>query len=78
MPVGPVWQNLSFADTNSRLALKSAEIWREPCRRFEAKWDDPKSGTLEASALAYLRVNCGHCHKPTGSASNSGLFYDDH
>ena len=33
---------------------------------------------MDARARAYLRVNCGHCHKPSGSASNSGLFYDDH
>ncbi len=78
MPVGPVWQNLSFADTKSRLAFEKRGNLAGAVPSFEAKWDDPKSGALEARALAYLRVNCGHCHKPTGSASNSGLFYDDH
>ena len=29
---------------------------------------------LDARARAYLDVNCGHCHKPDGSASNSGLW----
>jgi hypothetical protein len=42
-----------------------------------ARWDNPRSGGIESRALSYLRVNCGHCHKPSGSASNSGLFFDD-
>lgn len=77
MPVGPVWHNLSFIDAKARLAFirrGAAPVASAP----EAKWDEPQSGALEKRALAYLRVNCGHCHKPTGSASNSGLFYDDH
>ena len=78
MPVGPVWHNLSFADAKSRAAFEQRGDMSATGRAFEAKWDDAKTGTLEARALAYLRVNCGHCHKPTGSASNSGLFYDDH
>jgi uncharacterized repeat protein (TIGR03806 family) len=28
----------------------------------------------EARARAWLDINCGHCHKPDGSASNTGLF----
>ena len=31
---------------------------------------------LADRARAYLDINCGHCHKPDGSASNSGLFLD--
>lgn len=30
--------------------------------------------TLEARARAYLDINCGHCHNPTGSADTSGLM----
>lgn len=78
MPVGPVWQNLFFASAKARLAFEARGAAPAKLTALEAKWDDPKSGALEARALAYLRVNCGHCHKPTGSASNSGLFYDDH
>ena len=33
-----------------------------------AAWDDPKSGTLEDRARAWLEINCAHCHNPTGPA----------
>lgn len=36
------------------------------------------SAPLEGRARAYLDINCAHCHKATGSASNSGLFLDWH
>jgi uncharacterized repeat protein (TIGR03806 family) len=38
-----------------------------------AAWDDPKSGTLDARARAWLEINCAHCHSPEGPARNSGL-----
>ncbi|PHR61621.1 MAG: hypothetical protein COA43_02500 [Robiginitomaculum sp.] len=36
---------------------------------------DP-SAPLGARARAYLDINCAHCHKAEGSASNSGLWLD--
>ncbi|WP_353481353.1 SO2930 family diheme c-type cytochrome [Haliscomenobacter sp.] len=39
-----------------------------------ASWNDPKSGSLDARARAYLDVNCGHCHHPQGPAHSSGLY----
>ncbi|MEO1473959.1 MAG: hypothetical protein AAFS03_08460, partial [Pseudomonadota bacterium] len=33
-------------------------------------------GDAEARARAYLDINCGHCHRAGGSASNSGLWLD--
>ncbi len=71
LPIGPVAQNLVFprkGDAEKLLDTRTANL--------EAKWDDPKSGTLDQRAHAYLRVNCGHCHAPKGSASNSGLILD--
>jgi hypothetical protein len=49
MPVGPVWQNLSFANAKARLAFEARGA--APAKLAapeEAKWDDPKSGPLEA------------------------------
>ena len=36
-------------------------------------WRDP-SAPLEGRARAWLDVNCAHCHRREGPASNSGLF----
>lgn len=30
--------------------------------------------SLEARSRSWLDINCGHCHKPDGSASNTGLY----
>jgi len=72
LPIGPVLQNMIFTnhDSSRELTAMAASL------QAEAKWDDPRSGTLDQRAQAYLRVNCGHCHAPKGSASNSGLFLD--
>jgi len=44
----------------------------EVCEKLAA-WDDPSEST-EDRARSYLDINCGHCHRPEGQASNSGLF----
>jgi uncharacterized repeat protein (TIGR03806 family) len=36
-------------------------------------WNDPASGTLEERAMAWMEVNCAHCHNPAGPARTSGL-----
>jgi uncharacterized repeat protein (TIGR03806 family) len=38
-----------------------------------ARWDDPNAD-LSQRALAYLEVNCGTCHNPSGPAYVSGLY----
>lgn len=72
MPIGPVVQNIEFQRTADRAVVAELTV----NAKHEAKWDDPKTGSLDQRAHAYLRVNCGHCHAPTGSASNSGLILD--
>ena len=37
-----------------------------------AVWDDPKSGTLDARARAWLEINCAHCHSPDGPGAQLG------
>ncbi len=71
LPIGPFAQNMVFPRKGD-----AAKLLGNKPTRLEAKWDDAKSGTLDHRAQAYLRVNCGHCHAPKGSASNSGLFLD--
>lgn len=38
-----------------------------------ADWQDPKSGTINERARAYLDINCGNCHHPAGPAKTSAL-----
>lgn len=40
-----------------------------------ADWQDP-TAAIGDRARAYLDVNCGHCHSPTGPASTSGMHLD--
>lgn len=36
-------------------------------------WDDPSTGNLHSRALAYLDMNCGHCHSKGGPGNTSAL-----
>jgi uncharacterized repeat protein (TIGR03806 family) len=75
MPIGPEWQNMEFGrkGDRDRVLKELPQLAQLPAM---AKWDLPNSGTLDERARSYLNVNCGHCHAPKGSASNSGLFLD--
>jgi uncharacterized repeat protein (TIGR03806 family) len=41
-----------------------------------AVWDDPREGSINKRARAYLDANCGHCHSRSGPANTSGLYLD--
>ena len=83
VPIGPKVQNLNkdfaYADGPENQLKKWSEagylsgyIPEEKSPRM-ASWDQPESGSLQDRALAYLDVNCGHCHHPDGAANTSGL-----
>lgn len=38
------------------------------------QWEASDTYSLTERALAYLDVNCGHCHHPSGSAHTTGLY----
>ncbi len=70
-PIGPKARNLDDAQLTA---------WREAGLADAApkvpkitRWDDA-SQPVALRARAYLEINCAHCHKADGSASNSGLF----
>lgn len=80
VPIGTRYQNMRYSSEADKrrlfdwvIKVKEGSL---PLPIADAAWNDPTSGSVEARSLAYLRINCGHCHKPTGSASNSGLFFD--
>lgn len=82
-PIGPKVQNLNrpfaYADGEMNQLEKWASVGilaadQNVAFPTIAQWDDPQGGSLEDRALAYLDVNCGHCHRPKGPAHMSGLY----
>lgn len=83
VPIGPKVQNLNkdfaYAGGNMNQLEKWSEVGYlsgyvpEDKHPRIAAWDQPESGNLQERALAYLDVNCGHCHHPEGAANTSGL-----
>jgi uncharacterized repeat protein (TIGR03806 family) len=75
-PIGPLLGNMRFpTQANKARFLGGAN--RTDATRIMPAWDNVQSATVAARAQSYLYVNCAHCHRPTGSASNSGLFFDE-
>lgn len=71
LPIGPKARNLSpalLASLEESGKLAAAPKVAKPM----PLWTDASAST-EARARAYLDVNCAHCHRPGGGASNSGL-----
>jgi uncharacterized repeat protein (TIGR03806 family) len=69
-PIGPQLRNLDLAPEYRRY-VRGAD-WR---RANMPRWDDA-AAPLDRRARAYLDINCAHCHRPGGSANNSGMFLD--
>lgn len=83
VPLGPKARNLNrdlaYADgTSNELAHWSKVGYLtgapDPAQAPRAAvWNDPAQ-PLDARAMAYLDVNCAHCHNPGGPANTSGLY----
>ncbi|MBO6574208.1 MAG: hypothetical protein JJ896_02230 [Rhodothermales bacterium] len=82
VPIGPSARNLNKTFVYRDGAENQLAKWAEkgylsgfdPAAAHPrvADWNDPAE-PLHDRAMAYLDVNCGHCHNPAGSANTSGL-----
>ena len=82
MPIGPRVGNMNkdFAyndGTMNQLSKWKAVGYLKNLPNNEiplwATWDDPNSGDIHRRAMAYLDINCRHCHNPQGPANTTGL-----
>ena len=72
VPIGPKARNLSHEWLGEMVAhglLDSVPDGADTLPLWEARGE----ASAEAAARAYLDVNCAHCHRPSATASNSGL-----
>ncbi len=83
LPIGPKVSNLNRNVVYVEGEMNQLEKWQQhgilqssDFKKFQtlANWDHPQSADLQARALAYLDVNCGHCHSENGPAHTSGLY----
>ncbi|MEN0006225.1 MAG: SO2930 family diheme c-type cytochrome [Bacteroidota bacterium] len=85
LPIGPKVRNLnqSFQYEDGTVA-NQIQAWQAagflPAGAIAsehpplADWNDPAAHTVSERALAYLDVNCGHCHQAAGPAHTTGLY----
>ncbi len=81
-PIGPKVRNLKKAiqypdGRQQQQLVRWVEAGLLPDQEYRdsplPSWSD-LDVQLEERALAYLDVNCGHCHHPEGSAKTTGMF----
>ncbi|TKT75503.1 hypothetical protein XW59_019705 [Aquamicrobium sp. LC103] len=83
VPLGPKARNLNFDFDYPGGTRNQLEHWKEAgileglpdpsTVAFVPDWQD-EGADIDARARAWLDVNCAHCHRREGPASNSGLF----
>ncbi|MEM1353200.1 MAG: SO2930 family diheme c-type cytochrome [Pseudomonadota bacterium] len=71
VPIGPKARNLSSEWLSAMEERGLLDKTPEGADQLP-QWSNTEAET-EHRARAYLDVNCGHCHRPGGAASNSGL-----
>jgi uncharacterized repeat protein (TIGR03806 family) len=85
LPIGPKVAHLNGAYSyNDFSTVNQISAWQENQILETGKWheqflptpdwQDDTSYSVADRALAYLEMNCGHCHHPEGSAHTTGLF----
>jgi len=82
-PIGPKVRNLNkdfaYADGEMNQLHKWADLnylsglKRDGDHPAVAVWNDESNFSLQERSMAYLDINCGHCHNPLGAGHTSGL-----
>jgi uncharacterized repeat protein (TIGR03806 family) len=80
-PLGALFSQLNVdvsTDIASPLEQMVQRGWLNDEQVFprSESWQD-LSASLDDRALAYLNMQCGHCHNPEGAADTSGLILDN-
>lgn len=88
MPIGPKARNLNgemeYPTGNANQLTQWASLGYlsglPDLKQVEAvpMFDDPKSGTVETRARAWLDINCAHCHRYEGPAGTTGYYLTWH
>ena len=84
VPIGPSARQLNHQISSKSGKVAQLEHWRQqglieglPAKAGDipalTTWSD-NGPDINSRARAYLDANCGHCHRPEGPGSTSGLF----
>ena len=77
-PLGPKARHLNIGAQLEGLVDHGQLVGAPPSDQWpkDPNAIDPTTGSLDQRARAFLDINCGHCHNPTGAARTSGLYLD--